>query len=1258
MATRPSNDVGTNLSSTGEEIRRAEDLFRAQSKVSSKVDTAVEKINQADNGDNELISSTFTLMKDQFGDFVENSKVIMQLLSGLAVIHPFLGVAVGLFNAAIRMEIDRIDNDGKTLVLCIEMKDMMSTLLSIKNLSDDQIPEVEKSLKECLSDAAKSIETCARLCAEYHKRGMISESVTWRTKRELDLSSERVLTSAKWKDKFTQISEEFLRHKTAIHDCLIRFGALIAEATHQAVGLLSLKVDQLRGLMGKVFTLLQSSVERELGAFVEKHGAKEVVSDDVLLSELLHKQQKLAPEPMTSKLAKGSDKGSREENLAVEISSLRTEFRESLDTFLQKEDAAFNRKLGAYKQLEDTVRQNSDRVISETADMLASFGTSTEKRIRDPDVRHVWHDEGWKGSAKAKHLVMALRNHFNDRYHTMISTEQRALEKIRDIVDSSSPSTAAQKLSKVSDIAYKIEPLNRDDLWALRYMTITRVQPLLETLDDDASSFVTISEANAFTDGKPPEWSLPHWIAYWTTGFRITMQWYEGRIRKIISEISEVSRDVLPANRRIVDAYVGSWQTLRLPERFLAGMHDSSDGPDLDVWLLSRFKLYVDAEYNRLKRILTSILYYIDDNGTLALLTQSQRLEKTLLPISFLLLQRSLEVIKEANSRVNTLKAICKLQNIHAEEHFARFCFGLYRYIADYDAIETSSYYRDTIDADNSFYDIMDDVEYVEYGASFESGRGESPDPQNADGASDPGTSSTLGSSSSERHEEIIAPQSTFFGIQSLETWGSLVADLQCYDNTEKTNEGANLHSQGLVGHWAGYYTYQTGIKDGLTSFNIDLVNDDGSFSGSGIDAIGQFTVSGCRYGATQLAWIKRYLNQNLSWLYVASFDSIHGITGRWGPDIGSLDLETPPGWGLPYGGECQFQRRPDTWFLAGASKMQSDDGSKRAKNLWRYALSAIKAGAASRTLHWSTLESRREARDSYLQLFVQNLSRVLTGEERERFDALAMTIYPRDLRFYVSLLVLRNRRELVHHHMRFMWRSTARLSLHLHSMFRERELQYGGPLEADNKNHILSHNLLELRWAYSTDQYFKIYRQARIAISQGNNLIQTQFLTGAHAESSVTASVDDSTKTSNSVPTSTCCEVCRKRAERPCWMCVDCLQYDKHVFICVSCNDKERAGHRSEDMWNNRLRDEAKEKQEHHWRHAAVFFPSDLTEPVWTMIDRIDALERTVSDLRDDRAKQAKEISHRVDKLEQNISERFDKLERTILALHAVEHS
>jgi hypothetical protein len=44
------------------------------------------------------------------------------------------------------------------------------------------------------------------------------------------------------------------------------------------------------------------------------------------------------------------------------------------------------------------------------------------------------------------------------------------------------------------------------DAWAIKYIDILRLQPILESIDDDASGFITIVEINRFTASRPIYW--------------------------------------------------------------------------------------------------------------------------------------------------------------------------------------------------------------------------------------------------------------------------------------------------------------------------------------------------------------------------------------------------------------------------------------------------------------------------------------------------------------------------------------------------------------------------------------------------------------------------------------------------------------------------------------------------------------------------------------------------------------------------------
>lgn len=109
----------------------------------------------------------------------------------------------------------------------------------------------------------------------------------------------------------------------------------------------------------------------------------------------------------------------------------------------------------------------------------------------------------------------------------------------------------------------------------------------------------------------------------------MTVRWYHRRILRILSMISITSIEVLPANRKVVNDFLGSWE-LREIKYILAGLQDSdNDGDDdWDSALFDRFRAHVLEEEARMKQVLELVFYNIDDENTLRLVCGPDRLEK------------------------------------------------------------------------------------------------------------------------------------------------------------------------------------------------------------------------------------------------------------------------------------------------------------------------------------------------------------------------------------------------------------------------------------------------------------------------------------------------------------------------------------------------------------------------------------------------------------------------------------------------------
>ena len=83
---------------------------------------------------------------------------------------------------------------------------------------------------------------------------------------------------------------------------------------------------------------------------------------------------------------------------------------------------------------------------------------------------------------KARHFVLTLRDHY---------LEQLAAEAEGVTIEGACSNSSSLK-----------------DAWAVKFIELSRLQPISEAFDDDASGFITISEVNRFTSSRPQGWRL------------------------------------------------------------------------------------------------------------------------------------------------------------------------------------------------------------------------------------------------------------------------------------------------------------------------------------------------------------------------------------------------------------------------------------------------------------------------------------------------------------------------------------------------------------------------------------------------------------------------------------------------------------------------------------------------------------------------------------------------------------------------------
>ncbi|KAI0665852.1 hypothetical protein C8Q78DRAFT_1083428 [Trametes maxima] len=922
--------------------------------------------------------ASFSLIKDEVINFADTSRALMTVLDEVAKLHPFIQVAVSLFKTALTLELTRRENDEKVIALNATMCDMMSVLTIMKDLPLSTEPDshglsIEDRLLGRMDGIVQSIKNCAKVCDSYHKHNL----------------AVKILTSAKWQAKFTEVAQQFVTHKTELQFDLQMHTSLGVAATRETLRTVG---DDVGKVMDMVFTLLRSPAERELANFIESRpgGVEGVLRDDNLLKQVIAKQK-----PLTN----GGPLARLDAPLTIEV--LREAVDKDVDSIL-RENRFFDQKFEAMRaqlqEVNETVKHETDRAIKAI--------------LSGPHERII--DRTWKGSVKAKHLVMAIRDHFSEENPAVLAAARDS--KLNGNEQSTAPDA--------SNVA------RRDESWALQYITVSRVRPLIEAIDDDLSSFVTVSEVNAFTSARPASWSLPRWVAYWTYGFEMTLHWYLRRIRALFAIIESASHAVLPANRSNVGDLLSSPQ-MCFVENLLSGLH-RGDGQSVADWdwdtTFSKFKDYIVGEEDRLAKRLRSVKYVVDETNTLTVLvTGCGRPEKYALPMVLLLLRRSLFIIRQASTivlhpkelyiiqssiqalwgavadRIGTLRAMFKFQNLNGKTQLENFCFGLYSHVLD--EVKMSPYWHKDPSAD--LHRLF-------------SNRLLSSDQQFSD-------------IDTEEDESLCYPPQ----VETLDVvFNTDATSTDWHTANEVVGEGEP--GPAIIGHWGGTYTYgNDASNDGLVSFTISDHSPDGIIYGHGKDAWGPFSIQGSLSG-DQIAFLKTYaVLQNggkVIWYYEGKvYDSMDTMDGSWGlpPSLEKLS-NRPFDRPLSLGDAMEFRtlagsqklvpigcfslkRRPLVYFIA--CPPADHFARSRSAALWALALNAVVYSVRSRRLDWDTLRARRRSRQRYLEIKKKHIlnNYWLDAEDSRERDEILGNMHPDDLYAWNALVLFQLSRDIIH---------------------------------------------------------------------------------------------------------------------------------------------------------------------------------------------------------------------------------------------------
>ncbi|KAJ7055880.1 hypothetical protein C8F01DRAFT_1318774 [Mycena amicta] len=523
-------------------------------------------------------------IENNLNQFADTSKVIMKGLDILGTLHPFVGVAALAFKGVIALDLARRQNNKKVIAIQAQMQDMTVVLFQLRDIRDpeDIGPDGTKlaaRLGGIVVSIANAITQCGTACDIYLKKGFLSKT----------------LKSKIYEDQLTAYVQMFDNNKKKLEFQLAVHTARGVDVAIQKLNNRNANLNLILVRMEELFRKLDTSRERDVRAFIETNkGTQACVENEATLSKLL---------AMGGEKLEGYDPAQPgKADLAGAQKMLSKELAEDVNEVVMRSMDGFARKMKLQgEELAETI--------------INALSDKSTKRIRDPDLKVLWEQQGWKASVEARNFVLALNDYYADKFDTAEDTREATSE-----AGTRPPSPT----SPVHDL-----PPADDDRWTLTYINAAHIQSISEAVDDDGSGFVSSKEANMFAAQRPEKWSLPQWTAFWAAGWHPIVTWYKNRIYKLLWAMNNLVRLVLPANRNYAAAYYGE-STIDQIELLLRSTRSASDtvlsDPDLNR-LVHEFQ---DAEEVKLKARLETLLY------------------QYVYPLLYLLLQRHYDILRLA----------------------------------------------------------------------------------------------------------------------------------------------------------------------------------------------------------------------------------------------------------------------------------------------------------------------------------------------------------------------------------------------------------------------------------------------------------------------------------------------------------------------------------------------------------------------------------------------------------------------------------
>ncbi|KAF7350869.1 Protein kinase domain-containing protein [Mycena sanguinolenta] len=645
-------------------ITKAHDVFDELNTYYTKHSSAINSAGSALAVDLDLKS-----IERAFTKFAETSKVLVDGLDLLGKLHPFIGVAVLPFKLMITLDLTRRQNNRKVLAVKTQMQDTMSVLFRLRRMRDFETKAPDgrplKGISDLMCTIAEDIKDCGTACDLYSNKGGLA----------------KMIKSKVYETRFADYMTRFENHKKNLIVELEIHTAIGVDATHEKLDKQGEDLTFIKEKVEVLFRKLDMPREQNVQKFIaDKGGVKACLESDVTLKELVQKSGE--------HLASSDPTHAGQGDIATVRRMLDKELAEDVEKAFTKHMALFRRKLDAQQeQLKDTINQTGEHVISAVIGFL-SGGVHT--RVKHPDLKSLWEQQGWKGSVDARDFVLAINDYYANKFH----------------------STPSPPPSVVGTPGMHPEPVKpQDDSWALAYINVAHLQPLLDVIDTDGTGLISINEVNSFVRLRPHDCSLIKWLAFWAAGWHVTVTWYKNRIYRILAAMLRLVQHVKPANRNYANRYFAGLGIQRVELLLRSTRSTEPMGQSIyqdDAQLGNVLHDFRIAEAEKLKNQLNGLRYELDDITTLRLMTgRIERIESYVYPLLYLLLLRHFDIMrlacvhilhysefetmstslatifKAVDQRTNKLEGVFKSNARDVKASFGSFAFGMFQILQD-----------------------------------------------------------------------------------------------------------------------------------------------------------------------------------------------------------------------------------------------------------------------------------------------------------------------------------------------------------------------------------------------------------------------------------------------------------------------------------------------------------------------------------------------------------------------------------------------